>query len=411
MNVVETFSGIGSQAKALKNKKIKHKVVATVEWDISAIYAYDIIHNGKQDHSNSPKKTKSDLLEELSKYTLSGDGKNKLEYSSLSRLSEDTLKNISYAIKRTNNYVSITDVKAINLPKDIDLLTYSFPCQDLSICGAWHGNMTGIDRNANNRSGMLWEVERILKEYVENKIDLPKFLLMENVSNILSATHRSNFKEWQDYLASIGYYNKVYTLNANNFGIPQSRNRTYMISILLNNTTSVKEKLDEYFEKNNLEDLRLKMNNLSNYLRVDYTNTTYKQEADISNPNDTPSRQKIQEENQILWDNGPTDVECIKTITTKQDRNPNSGLLMYDSNKSGKSKYRNLTPRECFLLMGFDEDDFKALMKNNYNVRKNTKFFAREKLVRLAGNSIVVPVLEHIFEQIEYIQKNIVKKQ
>ena len=121
------------------------------------------------------------------------------------------------------------------------MLTYSFPCQDLSICGAWHNNMSGIDRNAHNRSGMLWEVERILKEYVTLGKKLPNFLLMENVSNILSEAHRHNFKEWQDYLSSIGYVNQVYTLNAVNFGIPQTRERTYMISVLANTKEKKKE--------------------------------------------------------------------------------------------------------------------------------------------------------------------------
>ena len=61
------------------------------------------------------------------------------------------------------------------------LLTYSFPCQDLSVAGYWHGNTGGIDRNAHNRSGMLWEIERILKERIQDNLPLPKFLLMENV--------------------------------------------------------------------------------------------------------------------------------------------------------------------------------------------------------------------------------------
>jgi DNA (cytosine-5)-methyltransferase 1 len=74
--------------------------------------------------------------------------------------------------------------------------------------------MDGIDRNAHNRSGMLWEVERILKERVEEKLNLPKFLLMENVSNIQNNRNKKNFEEWKKYLDEIGYYNKVYTLNS-----------------------------------------------------------------------------------------------------------------------------------------------------------------------------------------------------
>ncbi len=406
LRVVETFSGIGSQVKALKNLNIAHEIVATVEWNITAIYAYDIIHNGKQTNNDYKERDKNELVDILSSYTLSGDGKDAITRKSLNSMSKTTLSNLIYAIERTKNLVSITDVKATTLPENIDVLTYSFPCQDLSVCGAWHGNTSGIDRNANNRSGMLWEVERILKEYVEEKISLPKFLLMENVSNILSEAHRDNFKEWQNYLTSIGYYNKIYTLNALDFGIPQSRKRTYMISVLINDKDKEKA-LEQYFFENNLSDVRLKLPNILDYLRISYENPIYRSEADISNPNDTPSRNKIYEDNQIIWHDNKVGVNYIKTITTKQDRNPNSGVIDYVSGNSNKAKYRNLTPRECFLFMGFEEKDFQLLVDNNFETRANTQFFTREKLVKLAGNSIVVPVLEKIFEQIDYINKNI----
>ena len=406
MRVVETFSGIGSQFKALKNIKIEHNIVATVEWDINAIYAYDIIHNGEQTYTHYNNLSKTELIDKLSRFTLSGNGKSPLEKNSYKVMPENSLRRILYAIERTKNLVSITDVSAMDLPEDIDLLTYSFPCQDLSICGSWHGNMTGINRDANNRSGMLWEVERILQEYVKLKIKLPKFLLMENVSNILSETHKHNFDEWKDYLKSIGYYNKVYTLNAANFGLPQRRVRTYMISILSNETQ--KTEIDEYFNSNDLSKLKLELEPLVSYLRTDYTQEKYKLEADISNPNDTPSRTKIFEGNAILY-GGKEIPLTVKTITTKQDRNPNSGLILYKSDFPNKAPYRNLTPRECFLLMGFEEDDFQLLMDNNIEMKRNYKFFSREKLIRLAGNSIAVPVLEHIFMQIYYIYRNIVE--
>ncbi len=404
MRVVETFSGIGSQAKALKNIGEEYEIVATVEWDIGAIYAYDIIHNGKQEN-NFSNFTKDELIELLSAYTLSNNGKVALEYKSLKVMSKEVLERIFSAIQRTKNLVSITDVKACDLPESIDLLTYSFPCQDLSICGAWHGNQTGINRGANNRSGMLWEIERILQEYVCDGIELPKFLLMENVSNILSKAHKDNFEEWQNYLESIGYYNKVYTLDSINFGLPQRRKRTYMISVFCGEEDWKFQKVNKYFEEHNLVGFSLEPEPLEKYLRMDYKQKKYKIEADISNPNDTPSRAKIFAENDILWEKGVVKKTFVKTITTKQDRNPNSGVLVYDSKKPNKAPYRNLTPRECFLLMGFEEDDFQSLMDFNFKTRKNSNFFSRERLIKLAGNSIAVPVLEYIFKQIIEIRK------
>lgn len=406
LKVLEAFSGIGSQAKALKKTGIKHKIIATVDWDINAIYAYDIIHNGKQDLTEYLEFSKKDLLELLKKYTLSINGKNPTEIKSLASMHEDSLRRILCAIKRSNNLVSITDVKAEHLPEGVDLLTYSFPCQDLSICGAWHGNNSGIDRNAKNRSGMLWEIERILKEYVEIDKKLPKFLLMENVSNILSENHRHNFKEWQDYLEHIGYINKVYTLDSSRFGIPQKRIRTYMVSVYCSNNKATYDNLDAFFTTHNLsKTIDKNCGKLSSFLRLDYSDCRYKKEADISNPNDTPSRVKIYQENTILFDGNRVCCDCVGTITTKQDRNPNSGLIMYPLAEKGKSPYRNLTPRECFLLMGFEEKDFQQLLDNDFVIRGKNNFCTREKLIKMAGNSIVVNVLEEIFKQIDYINK------
>lgn len=402
LKVIETFSGVGSQAKALKNIGVAYEIAATVEWDITAIYAYDIIHNGPQIKNKYEELSKKDLIELLRKHTISGNGKIPAELNTLKVMSKESLSKILYAIDRNNNLVSITDVKATDFPQNIDLLTYSFPCQDLSICGSWHGNMSGIDRGANNRSGMLWEVERILKEYVEEDLQLPQFLLMENVSNILSETHRHNFEEWKNYLQSIGYYNKVYTLNALDFGIPQRRVRTYMVSIHCE-TSDMSNVLEQYFFNNNLENISKPLPPLKNYLRLDYTNTEYLDEANISNPNFTESRKKIFEGNTIVWDYHRTEP-FVKTITTKQDRNPNSGLLLYKSSDPQKAPYRNLTPRECFLLMGFEECDFQSLMDNNFFIKSNSLFFTREKLIKLAGNSIAVPVLEEIFKQINEIK-------
>ena len=183
--VVEAFSGIGSQAKALKNIGAKFKVVATIDWDIYATCAYDLIHNGAPDLKPYKNFTKKELIGILKKkYTLSTNGKDSLSEFGLKSMSEESLRRVLAAIDRSHNLGSIVDISGKSFPGKVDLFTYSFPCQDLSICGAWHGNKSGIDRNAHNRSGMLWEVERILKELKELNKPLPKFLLMENVSNI-----------------------------------------------------------------------------------------------------------------------------------------------------------------------------------------------------------------------------------
>lgn len=194
------------------------------------------------------------------------------------------------AIKETNNLVSITDIKGEDIPENIDLFTYSFPCQDLSLCGCWHGNKSGIARDAHNRSGMLWEVERILLEMNEQGKELPRFLLMENVTNILSKPHKEDFGDWKSTLESLGYYNQIYRLNSKNFGIPQNRERAYMISVLCKNNKDIINAVKKYFEEHNLETgeaERLKQRELmlKDILCLDYKGfPQYKKEADASKP-------------------------------------------------------------------------------------------------------------------------------
>lgn len=410
LKIVEAFSGIGSQVQALKNAAIDHEVKAIVEWEISAVYAYDLIHNGYQDLSIYRHHTKESIIDFLLQFNLSSDGSKPLTERALSALNLLQLKGIAHAIERTNNLVDITAVHAEELP-DTDILTYSFPCQDLSVSGHWHCNTGGIDRDANNRSTLLWEIERLLIEYKESDKELPRFLVMENVSNILSEKHIDNFNEWQKFLEGLGYYNKIYTLDARNFGIPQSRIRTYMISVLTD-TDEQRSEVESYFFLNDLERVSYapeEMRPLGEFLRLDYSNKIYKNEAIESTPTFTPSREKIYLNNKILArGTTPLNHEYARTVTTKQDRHPNSGIIIYEDEflTERNKKYRNLTPRECFLLMGFEEESFDKLVEPN-EIELTKKILPNSKLIKLAGNSIVVQVLEEIFKQIEELHKNL----
>ena len=412
LNVVELFSGIGSQAKALENININFETVNTCEWDIHALVAYDLIHNDGLLHSGSLGLTKLEILNELSKYNLSGDCKNPINEKYLSSLPEETLRQIYSSILNTGNLIDIKSLTGDMLPRTVDIMTYSFPCQDLSNVGAFHGYNKGIDRDANNRSGLLWQVERILNERIKLGLPLPKSLVLENVATLLSERHKHNFQEWQDILVELGYYNKIYTLNAKDFGAAQNRKRLIMISFLTNFDEELNKKLDAYFNKHNLEDmsyvssLNIHKDSLKEILKVDYSNTIYLQEALESQPNDTKSRRDIWNDNAKLIDENNQYIErdFAATLTTKQDRHPNSGNIYFDMD-NGKSKFRYITPRESFMLMGFDETDFEKVNNADLKGRGSSKFFTRDTLLHLAGNSIVVNVLEQIFKQIEDILK------
>lgn len=420
-NLVELFSGIGSQAKALENIGVEANVVATCEWDIHALVAYDAIHYDSFILDNVLKMTKEELLKKLSIYNLSNNGKTAMQFKVLKSYSKEALMRIYSAILRTKNAVDVTELNGKNLNMGIDILTYSFPCQDLSNVGAFHGYNKGIDKNSGSRSSLLWQVGRILLDMKKASNSLPRFLVLENVPALLSNRHKGNFEKWQKDLKRLGYHNKVYLLNAANYGIPQNRPRLIMLSTLLpkqsKDRADAKKKLDDYYCSHDISSpayyssIPLNGKNMKNLLRTDYGDSKLWQEALECQPNDTVSRRAIWEQNpQLIDEEGNMPYEIVRTLTTKQDRNPNSGNLYFDYEGNTKSKFRYLTPRECFLFMGFDENDFEGIIEKNPIVHKGTNLFTRDKLIRMAGNSIPVNLLEQVFIQLVDIDEKIASK-
>ena len=277
IKIVELFSGIGAQAKAFSRLGIDYEVVNTCEWDFHSILAYERIHCNPELLPEVKEMKKPELLAELSKMTLSSSGKAPIDYAGLRAISEEGLRAILSAIRKTHNLISVTDVHADDLPDNVDLMTYSFPCQDLSYVGAFHGYQKGIDRDANSRSGLLWEVERILWELKEQKRTLPRFLLMENVAALLSRRHKANFEEWQTVLNNLGYVNQVYVLNATDFGLPQNRQRLLMLSVLTDGDPDREAYTRKYFLEHDLnmafyrDTLNIPHANLADFLRTDYS--------------------------------------------------------------------------------------------------------------------------------------------
>ena len=134
------------------------------------------------------------------------------------------------------------------MPDDTDILTYSFPCQDLSNVGAFHGYNKGIDKDSGSRSSLLWQVGRILTEMRQSGKHLPRYLIMENVPTLLSKRHSSNFQEWINELTALGYESKYIQVNAKNYGIPQNRPRLLMMSVYVGNDEILRGKIKEYFD-------------------------------------------------------------------------------------------------------------------------------------------------------------------
>ena len=280
----------------------------------------------------------------------------------------------------------------------IDLITYSFPCQDLSVAGSFHGFNQGMAKGEGTRSGLLWEIGRILNELKE--IDkTPKFLLLENVPNMISSRHVKDYIAWKKELFSLGYQTKTYVVNARDHGLAQNRKRVYAISIKGN------YKVDKQFEIIDLDEKifptkfkkvsKLKTRTLKDIIKENYNNETYKSEALEVRPNRTPSRERMFNLNYKL--NDFDKYKYSRTVTTKQDRHPNAGVInlkntILETTDKVKANYRFITTREAYLLMGFDDKDFNNVKKQN--IRK-------EKLYQQAGNSIAVYAITAIIKKIQ----------
>lgn len=417
-NVVELFSGIGSQARALQNIGLSTNIQATCEWDIHAFIAYDAIHESTQNLPEVAMMSKEKILAQLKDYTLSNNGKEPMAFNTLQTYSEDVLKRILSAIIRTKNLVDISNVKGRQMPDDTDILTYSFPCQDLSNVGAFHGYNKGIDKDSGSRSSLLWQVGRILSEMRSENKTLPRYLIMENVPTLLSDRHKANFNVWLKELDDFGYISKYLLVNAKNYGIPQNRPRLLMISVFVGENQILKKEIQLYFEKWGTKDEEFvveeyknseyyKPKTISQLLRIpENSGSPLWQEAVDCTPNDTPSRRKIWNENPKIINEQRkiTEEKFIRTITTKQDRHPNSGNIYFDCGLKGRGKFRYLTPRECLLFMGFSDEDYEKIQENNPEQRIRSCLFPRDKIIRMAGNSIPVKMLEGFFYQLYKIE-------
>jgi DNA (cytosine-5)-methyltransferase 1 len=227
IRLIELFAGIGSQHQALKNLGVKIDRSTIVEWQVNSIQAYNDIHIRKYD-DHTQGLTKEDLAKRLSDYGVSIDYNQPAKIETLMRKGEEWLRNVYNNIINTNNKVNIMSVKGKDLQitetdKYDYVLTYSFPCQDLSKAGKGKGMS-----DTTTRSGLLWEVERILSECKE----LPQILLMENVPDVIGSKFIKDFQRWESRLRELGYSNHTEILNSKDFGIPQNRERAFMVSIL-----------------------------------------------------------------------------------------------------------------------------------------------------------------------------------
>ncbi|WP_251854514.1 DNA cytosine methyltransferase [Enterococcus italicus] len=236
-----------------------------------------------------------------------------------------------------------------------DILIHGSPCQDISIAG----QKLGADKGSGTRSSLMWETLNIIKQMGMWR---PKVVIWENVKGVLHKHMRKNFNHYLDEMEKLGYSNSFEVLDAREFGLPQYRERVMTISIL-----------GELFNFNVIKKQKMK-----------HLNLFLEKKADDSYIVKAPSMlDRIGKPKPGFNGYLPIIGEHTWTITTKQNRCPNSGVVPLKNDK-----FRLLTPKECWLLQGYSEQDYKQASKVN----------GKTALYKQAGNSIPVPIFESIFE-------------
>jgi DNA (cytosine-5)-methyltransferase 1 len=285
-----------------------------------------------------------------------------------------------YAIKayesthgKVNNLGDISKINVEDVP-DHDIFTYSFPCQDISTAG----KQASLEEGSGTRSSLLWECKKI----IENK--KPKYLLMENVKNLVSKKHKPYFDKWLEYLEGLGYTNYWKVLNAKDFGVPQNRERIFVVSTLDNTTIE-------------MDNFTKKTGNLQSYLEE---NVSIKTKPSCMKVFDNEFNDILQSDKEIYQcdvKSGFQDCKIgLKVAPTIRANNTYTHVLQYkfpDAIKLDKmiAIYRRITPREAFRLMGVSDQDIDKIQSAGIS---NTQQY------KMAGNSIVVQVLEHVFKNL-----------
>lgn len=342
MKVLSLFSGIGAFEKALKNLSIPFELVGFSELDEYAVKSYCAIHG----------------------------------------------------VPETMNLGDITKIDEKALPKDIDLLTYGFPCQDISQIGSKKGLFN--EDGTQTRSGLFFDALRIIEE------TKPKVAIAENVKNLISKKFNAQFQVILASLEAAGYNNYWKVLNSKDLGKPQNRERIIIVSIRKDiDTSSFKfpesfplvTKMGNYCEGEVDEKFYLSQKMIEYILDIHNVQKGTKWEgradSDVLNPTIAHTlsvrgacgNQRAGVSNFLI--DGFEDNVPVKVLKEHYIKNQNLRI-------------RKLTPKECFRLMGFSDEDFAKAEAVNSNTQ----------LYKQAGNSIVVDVIAHIFTHLKELTED-----
>ena len=362
IKILELFGGIGACSKALERLGIDYEIADYVEIDKYAVKSFNAIHNTN------------------------------FEPQDICKWDKDI---------------------------EVDLIMHGSPCQDFSLAG----KQAGGDKDSGTRSSLMYETIRIVEKLK------PKYVIWENVKNLLSKKHRHNFDAYLETMEQLGYVNYYQVLNAKDYGIPQNRERVFTISILEEDGYYKGEYYPDYscnFEFPPKQELKLKLKDMLedkvdekyylsdkmiDYIMANNEKWTGNNDKSLINKsiasaiNTGEGSRRCDASNYISKQFDENfDLKIIREFGIYGDRQGGSvfntnGLSPTLTTKSSLNwnvlidegiRIRRLTPKECWRLMGFDDEDVDKASKVNSNTQ----------LYKQAGNSIVVNVLEAIFKEL-----------
>lgn len=238
ITMIEIFSGIGAQAKALSQLPIEHEVVATMDVEKDAIVSYaSMRYDLEKEIQNYDFPSKEEMVSELQRKNVGFDfAKNK--HSITIKTNIDKVKQYYIADRLSRNLGDVSLQK--ELPY-VDIIVHSSPCQDYSQAGKGAGG----DEGSGTRSSLMFESLRLIAT------SKPKFVVWENVSAVLNDKHRHNFLRYLEKMSELGYENAFDLLNGKNFGVPQNRLRIFCVSRRIDpNDTTVRNIDDMQYGSN-----------------------------------------------------------------------------------------------------------------------------------------------------------------
>lgn len=336
IKVLSLFSGIGAFEKSLKNLEIEYELVNYCEIDKFASYAYSVLHN----------------------------------------------------VSENKNLIDVTKIDKDKL-ENFDLLTHGSPCQSFSLAGKGEGG----DEGSGTKSSLMWCTVDIISQKT------PKYVIWENVKAVTFKQHVHNLNKYINRLDELGYNSYWKVLNAKDYNSPQSRERLFVVSIRKDiDTNKFKfpkpldkiKILNDITEKSNIDEKYYCKDN--SYIKKFISNINRKivdskepskfglaRVGKINNPNMLQMNQRVFSE-----------LGVSPTLVTGSDSIP----------KIVQCRVRRLTPLECWRATGFTDQDYYSVKRTLENKFYNGKDKSDTQMYKMAGNSIVVNVVENIFKEL-----------